>query len=179
MCILGQSHLHMPIPSSQSELYAAIQIDYQKFRNELTDLSNDIVHQKNLPGHAKGSDMSVHNLVAYLLGWAELVLKWIRLRDAGQEVIFPEEGFKWNELGRLAKKFYADYEKIAFTQLCTHLDQRVEEIQQIIADKGNHALYELPWYEKYTLGRMIQLNTSSPYKNARTRIRKWKREQHG
>lgn len=38
-------------------------------------------------------------------------------------------------------------------------------------------LYGAPWYEKYTLGRMIQFNTSSPYANARARLRKWKKDQ--
>ena len=31
------------------------------------------------------------------------------------------------------------------------------------------------WYDKWTSGKMIQLNTSSPFKNAKDRIRKWKK----
>ncbi|MFD0387572.1 ClbS/DfsB family four-helix bundle protein [Tistrella bauzanensis] len=30
-----------------------------------------------------------------------------------------------------------------------------------------------PWYKTRTLGRMIQLNTASPYRNARGRLRRW------
>ncbi|MCG8400066.1 MAG: ClbS/DfsB family four-helix bundle protein, partial [Firmicutes bacterium] len=45
-----------------------------------------------------------------------------------------------------------------------------------IEKKDNIQLYGTPWYEKWTMGRMIQLNTSSPYKNARNRIRKWKKQ---
>ena len=37
------------------------------------------------------------------------------------------------------------------------------------------SLYGEAWYGKYPLGRMIQLNTSSPYANARARLRKWKK----
>lgn len=37
-------------------------------------------------------------------------------------------------------------------------------------------LYGANWYEKYTAGRMIQFNTASPYKNARSGIRAWLRE---
>ena len=44
-----------------------------------------------------------------------------------------------------------------------------------VAQASDAALYGSPWYEKYTQGRMIQLNTSSPYANARGRLRKWKR----
>ncbi|ARR51641.1 ClbS/DfsB family four-helix bundle protein [Photobacterium damselae] len=40
---------------------------------------------------------------------------------------------------------------------------------------SNHQLYQEPWYEKWTLGRMIQFNTSSPMKNVRTKVRRFKR----
>ncbi|MFE3838233.1 ClbS/DfsB family four-helix bundle protein [Pseudogemmobacter sonorensis] len=33
-----------------------------------------------------------------------------------------------------------------------------------------------PWYGKWTKGRMIQFNSTSPYANARGRIRKWLRD---
>lgn len=69
--------------------------------------------------------MSIHNLVAYLIGWGQLVLKWNDRKSQGHEVDFPETGFKWNELGK-----------------------------------------------------MIQLNTASPFKNATARIRKWKKTRH-
>jgi hypothetical protein len=36
-------------------------------------------------------------------------------------------------------------------------------------------LYETTWYDKWTLGIMIQLNTFSPFKNAHDRIRIWKK----
>ncbi|EPE9290931.1 ClbS/DfsB family four-helix bundle protein, partial [Escherichia coli] len=34
-------------------------------------------------------------------------------------------------------------------------------------------LYGRPWYTKWTMGRMISFNTSSPYANANGRLRKW------
>ncbi len=122
--------------------------------------------------------MSIHNLVAYLLGWGQLVLKWNEKKNKGLQVDFPETGFKWNELGQLAQKFYKDYEKDNFTLLTNKLEQTVTEIIRLIESKTNKELYETPWYDKWTLGKMIQLNTSSPYKNAKDRIRKWKKSKH-
>ena len=49
--------------------------------------------------------MSIHNLVSYLLGWSSLVLKWNRKSEDKEPIDFPETGYKWNELGRLAQKF--------------------------------------------------------------------------
>jgi hypothetical protein len=81
-----------------------------------------------------------------------------------------------NELGRLAQKFYRDYEDDDFHTLREKLDQVVDEILDMVENMDNLELYEKPWHGKYPFGRMVQFNTSSPYKNARSRIRKWKRE---
>ncbi|WP_218665788.1 ClbS/DfsB family four-helix bundle protein, partial [Acinetobacter sp. Colony158] len=37
----------------------------------------------------------------------------------------------------------------------------------------NSELYEKSWYNQWTMGRMIQLNTASPYLNAKNRVSKW------
>ena len=119
--------------------------------------------------------MSVSDLVGYLIGWAELVLKWHRKKENKEIVDFPETGYKWNQLGKLAQKFYKDYEAFAYSELLEKLEKHVNEILEIVKETANKELYEQPWYEKYTKGKMIQFNTSSPYKNARARVRKWKK----
>ncbi len=120
--------------------------------------------------------MSINNLISYLIGWGELVLKWNKNSEDGKEVDFPETGFKWNELGKLAQKFYQDYNNLDFNTLCAKLDQTVLKIVELIEQKTDMQLYGVSWYEKWTLGRMIQFNTASPYQNAVGRIRKWKKE---
>ncbi len=119
--------------------------------------------------------MSIENLVAYLIGWGELVLKWNEGIERNQRVDFPETGYKWNQLGQLAKKFYKDYEKDNYKILLEKLDKTVCKILLLIDSKTDRELYHKDWYDKWSLGRLIQLNTSSPYKNATARIRKWKK----
>ena len=111
--------------------------------------------------------------VAYLVGWNELVLKWLNQDSANEPINFPETGFKWNELGRLAQKFYRDYEGIPYPQLIERLEAAKNRIVAMIEVRSNDDLYGRPWYDKWTMGRMIQFNTSSPYDNARGRLRKW------
>ncbi len=121
--------------------------------------------------------MSIYNLVAYLIGWGQLVLKWNENKRKGFEVDFPETGFKWNELGQLAKKFYKDFENDDFETLLKKFDKTTNDLIKLIESKTNEELYNTAWYEKWTLGKMIQPNTSSPFKNAKGRIRKWKKIQ--
>ena len=120
--------------------------------------------------------MSVHNLVSYLLGWNNLVLKWLEKDAKGEPIDFPETGFKWNQLGELAQKFYADFDAVPFDHLLRDFEIAKQKIVVFISNQTNERLYGAPWYGKYTMGRMIQFNTSSPYANARTRLRKWKRQ---
>jgi hypothetical protein len=165
----------MAIPKNKEELLKSIIENYKKLKIELTSVPIDLTSSKELEGHSKNTRMSIANLISYLIGWGQLVLKWNDKKEKGLHVDFPETGFKWNELGLLAMKFYTDYETYDFNALLTKLDQTTNEILKLIEDKTNSELYETAWYDKWTLGKMIQLNTSSPFKNATDRIRKWKK----
>lgn len=165
----------MAVPKNKEELIFEIENSYSKLKKDLETIPTKLTREKELEGHAKETKMSISDLVAYLIGWGELVLKWNRKKESGEKVDFPESGYKWNQLGKLAQKFYSDYENIDYSDLLNKFDQTVNKIHKLIESNTNEELYEKPWYDKWTKGKMIQLNTSSPYKNARSRIRKWKR----
>lgn len=164
----------MSIPANKTQLIQAITTNYQKLQKDLSDISPQQTNQKNLDGHAKDTQISINDLVAYLIGWGQLLLKWNQLHDNQAPISFPEEGYKWNELGKLAQKFYNDYSELSLPERLSLLDNTVNTILALIEQKSNTELYEQGWYNQYTLGRMIQLNTASPYKNASIRIRQWK-----
>ena len=165
----------MAIPKDKDELLKAILDNYKKLITELSSIPIELTTSKELEGHSKNTLMSIKDLVAYLVGWGQLVLKWNDNKNKGLEVDFPETGFKWNELGQLAQKFYSDFEDESFKTLLVKLDKTTNDILKLIESKTNRELYETSWYDKWPFGRMIQLNTSSPFKNAKDRIRKWKR----
>ncbi|RBQ28588.1 ClbS/DfsB family four-helix bundle protein [Aliarcobacter vitoriensis] len=165
----------MAVPTNKEELLNAINKNYNKLKKELENIPLELTTKKDLEGHSKGTFMSINNLLSYLLGWQELVLKWNIKQDNNEKVDFPETGYKWNQLGKLAQKFYEDYKDDDFNTLKEKLDKKVEDILTLIENKSNKELYDVAWYEKWTLGRMIQFNTSSPYLNAQGRLRKWKK----
>ena len=162
----------MGIPSNKAELLLAIDTNFGKLLKALQAVPESRVQELVMEGHSKGTSMSVANLVAYLIGWNELVIKWIERDAAGLPVDFPETGCKWNELGRLAQKFYRDYEGLAYPALLARLMAARARIVELIVMRSDDELYGRPWYEQWTLGRMIQFNTASPYHNANGRLRK-------
>jgi len=107
------------------------------------------------------------------------LLIWLEQDDRGEPVEFPDEGYKWNELGAVGQKFYAEHASDCFAQNRQKLIAAKVRLLSELSKRSNQELYGSPWYGKWTKGRMIQLNSSSPYENARGRLRRWLRQQTG
>ncbi|MFN3630063.1 MAG: ClbS/DfsB family four-helix bundle protein [Casimicrobiaceae bacterium] len=165
----------MAVPQNKQELLDAIRTTYQRLAVDLASVPPERTREVMLEGHALGTLMSVSDLVAYLIGWNLLVLNWCHGKAKGLPVDFPETGYKWTELGRLAQKFYSDHAGVAYVDLLRQFADVHARIEALVEGETDASLYGMPWYQKYTQGRMIQLNTSSPYANARGRLRKWKK----
>lgn len=168
----------MAIPNSKQELIAAINSTYAKLAQELARVPPALARAPVLEGQVKGTRMSVCDLLAYLVGWNELVLHWhAQLRDGKRmdEIAFPAEGFTWNALGKLAQRFYADYAELGMDDLLQRLEQAKNQLLALVDAHDDAQLYGRPWYTHYTMGRMIQFNTASPYANAHMRLRAWRK----
>ena len=168
----------MAIPTNKEELIKYIESSYQKLRPEFDDIPSDLIHEKSMEGQAKNTKMTVHNLVSYLLGWGEMMLDWDRSFVATGKI--PD--FQTSNYGELAQRFYTKYASESYDDLLARLDKTVNKIVKMLGKKSNADLYEKAWHttkssaKDYTFGRLVQFNTSSPYRNARNRIRKWKKE---
>lgn len=165
----------MAIPTNKTELINAISDNYDKLKKQLITVPHELIYEKTLEGHAQLTKMSIHNLVSYLLGWGKIVIKWIDAKEDISKVEFPEAGFKWNQLGELAQKFYSDFSHSTYEEVVNQLDNIHKKIVEEIYAMTNEDLYGKEWYGKWTLGRIIQFNTASPYANAKGRISKWKK----
>lgn len=168
----------MAIPGSKQELLDAINSSYAKLTQELARVPPSLARVPVLEGQVQGTRMSVCDLLAYLVGWNTLVLRWhAQLRDGKriEEIAFPAEGFTWNALGKLAQRFYADYAELSMDDLQQRLEVAKNQLLALIDAHDDAQLYGQPWYKHYTMGRMIQFNTASPYANARARLRTWLR----
>ena len=161
----------MAVPTSKAELLAAIMTAFEKLMTDLAKVRPNQAREVTMKGHANGTTMSPADLVAYLVGWNELVLKWLDRDDRDEPVDYPEAGFKWNQLGLLAQKFYADCNAIEWPELLARLEDAKTGLMVTITARSDEELYGGAWYGKWTKGRMIQFNTSSAYANARARIR--------
>lgn len=161
----------MAVPESKTALLEAMEKSALALRKKLARIPPEMAFQPCLDGHVAGSRMSVANLVSYLIGWGEQVLYWHRQEAAGEQIDFPAKGVKWNELGKLAQKYYADYQHItSWSMLLTMLEENQQQLVALVNGFSDDELYHQLWYGKWTRGRMIQFNSVSPYKNASARL---------
>ena len=163
------------IPTNKSELITAIEIAFTKLHKDYLDIPEALTRVMAIEGNVKNTKISICDTLAYLIGWGKLILKWVELKSQNQPVNFPETGYNWNQLGLLAQSFQQTYRQVNFNQLLTLFENTNKEILSLINQLDDKILYANTWYEKYTLGRMIQLNTSSPMKNIRTKVRRFKK----
>ncbi|WP_191603636.1 ClbS/DfsB family four-helix bundle protein [Marinomonas algicola] len=164
------------VPRNKDELVLAIKSIFPKLMADYRSIPKSKVRKPAIEGNVKDTLISISDTVAYLIGWGKLVLKWHHLKSKSQHVDFPETGYKWNQLGLLAESFHEKYSGWKYEDLLAELESTVNEILLLISRLSNYELYGIAWYEQWTLGRMIQFNTSSPMKNMRTKVRRFNRE---
>ncbi|RLP70007.1 DfsB family protein [Mycetocola reblochoni] len=165
----------MAVPATKDDLLAAIEKTFAQLEDDLDRVPTDAARQRVLDGHVKDTLMSPADLVAYLVGWNQQVLVWHRRREHGLPDEFPAVGVTWNELGLLAQRYYAEHAEDSWPALRRQLREAKDEIVAVVDGYSDAELYGSPWYGKWTMGRMISFNTSSPYANARRRLRSWLR----
>lgn len=161
------------ISKNKVELLLAIHSAFEKLYIDYNKIAPNATRVLGVEGNKKGSQISVCDTLAYLIGWQNLVLKWHYRTEHSLPVNFPKEGFNWQQLGELAQHFYQQYQDWTYDALFSEFKATTERLITLVNSLENEALYGQPWYKTYTLGRMIQFNSSAPMKNMRTKVRKF------
>lgn len=129
-----------------------------------------------------GVDRTPRQMIAYQLGWMELLLGWEREEQAGAKVVTPAPGFKWNQLGGLYESFYQTWGTIAVDDLINRFGVLLGEVVQLVDGLTEAELFESgqrAWASStpsaWPVWKWIHINTVAPFTTFRTKIRKWKK----
>lgn len=166
------------IPSNKDDLHRTIDNSFGKLQKTLIELESFQGYdptQIALVGQVKGTLVSVNHLLAYLLGWSNLVVSWLHTPDS--ERLLPSGyDFSSKSLGKLAQCFYHKYAHLDYDELKQQLQNNYNSIKSSLDNITNEKLYEKPFYKKYSLGRMVDLNTRCPLININKRLRAFKKQ---
>ncbi|EJO5349252.1 ClbS/DfsB family four-helix bundle protein [Clostridium botulinum] len=169
----------MPEHQNRQELILEIEKRAKLFIEEFND-----INEKDKDSLIDGVDRTPFQMIAYQLGWMNLILDWENQEQQGNIVITPAPDYKWNNLGGLYESFYKQYDGHTLKELCTMF---IKKEQQIIALINSYTDVELfqqggrKWSSStpsnWAIWKWIHINTVAPFKSFRTKIRKWKKLQ--
>ncbi|MDU4962480.1 MAG: ClbS/DfsB family four-helix bundle protein [Sporomusaceae bacterium] len=162
-------------PDKQALLFE-IEKTYRLFDKEF-----DAVAEESKALRIEEVDKTPQEMLAYQLGWLRLVLSWEQDEAEGRQVITPSPDYKWNQLGRLYQHFYDQYSNRPLQELRSLLRETVAQWQEWISKLTEDELFQ-PNRRKWTvtsanwpLWKWIHINSVAPFRNFRTKIRKWKK----
>ena len=130
----------------------------------------------------EGVDRTPAQMIAYQLGWLDLIMGWDRDEAEGKQVITPSPGFKWNNLGGLYQSFYEKSSAYSLTELQELFKGQLRSFVDWLASFSEEDVFT-PGSRKWAsstpsnwrVWRWVHINTVSPFKSFRSKIRKWKK----
>jgi hypothetical protein len=165
----------MPLPENKTQLLKKLNDSYMKLDAEFEGLSRAASRKREIE-----RDISACDILAYQIGWGQLLLGWEKSERNGDVPDMPSKGYKWNELGKLAESFYKSRKHAALDELRTEFRRTFGEIVSMIEKLPANDLFkpkQRKWTgEKWSMVKWIQINTIAPYSSARTKLRRWKKK---
>lgn len=143
----------------------------------------DEITESDKDKRLEGVDRTPREIIAYQLGWMELMQSWDRDELQGREPVLPAPGYKWNRLGPLYRSFYDMYRDESLSQLREAFIATIGELTEWIRGFSDDELF-LPGGRKWAAStpsgwpvwKWIHINTVAPFKSFRGKIRKWKKQ---
>jgi len=127
-------------------------------------------------------DRTPREILAYQLGWMDLIRGWDADELAGKVVVTPAPGYKWNQMGAIYQGFYEKYQNESLAQLIEMFKASVDSLTRWLAAFGEDELFA-PGGRKWAastpsnwpIWKWVHINTVAPFKSFRSKIRMWKK----
>lgn len=130
----------------------------------------------------EGVDRTPREILAYQLGWMELLRGWDRDEQAGKKAVTPAPGYKWNQMGALYEGFYERYGAQTLEELKALFQAAVSDFllwvrgfseEELFTPGGRGWAQSTP--SNWPVWKWIHINTAAPFKSFRSKLRKWKK----
>jgi len=129
-----------------------------------------------------GVDRTPAQMIAYQLGWLNLVMGWDKDEREGKHVVTPCEGCKWNDLGKLYQSFYNKYSVYSLAELRDLFDNTVSNFIKWLEGFSEEEIFtqgSRKWAQStpsnWPVWKWVHINSVAPFKSFRGKIRKWKK----
>ena len=121
---------------SGEELIAEIRKRAELFIAEFDDVPASELHILK-----DGVDRTPAQMLAYQLGWMDLLLGWERDEQSGREVVTPAPGYRWNRLGDLYDSFDEQWRNTSLPRLQEAFRDRVDDVVALVTSLSREELF--------------------------------------
>ena len=163
--------------SNKLELIDAIRNNADLIIKEYSDIKESSI---NIVDEKVG--YTPFQMLSFCIGWMDLVLSWENEEQKGIQKTPLATEWKWNDLEWLYKSFYDKYDNYSLSELVDNFNQKVDSIIKLINNLSDDELFKegkRNWAKtngkEFSVCRLVHLNTVSNFKNFRSKIRKWKK----
>jgi uncharacterized protein (TIGR03083 family) len=160
----------MPRPTTRNALLEAIEIERNALQQLLAELSPDQMVEPGTVG-----EWSVKDVLAHLLEWEQMVLRWHSAGLRGKVPVTPAEGFNWAQLPQLNQQIFEKHHDRPLDEIQKEFSSSYKKMLKTIQGLSDEDLFtrgRYAWTKNNTLGAYFISSTSSHYHWARTNIRK-------
>lgn len=161
----------MPIAKTKKELLEAIETEYRLLKKCIEGLG---AQERELPGVCH--EWSAKDVMAHLVEWKKMFLGWYEEGLHGGNPRTPAEDLKWTQTPALNDRIYRKWKDVSFEVILSEFESeyaKMLELTRSIPEKRLFRKQLYPWLRVWPLSRWIAAQTSSHYRWARTRIRRW------
>ena len=163
--------------NNKSELIEEVKSNANLFIKECYDIEEITMNKID-----EEIEYSPFQMLSFCIGWMDLVLAWENEEQKSIQKTPLATEWKWNNLDWLYQSFYDKYNDYSLKELINTFNQNVDNIIQLVNNLSDVELLETGkrnWAKtngkEFSVCRLIHLNTIANFKNFRSRIRKWKK----
>jgi hypothetical protein len=160
----------MPRPTTKKQLLEAIEVERKALEKFLDELSPAQLTRPGLVG-----EWSAKDVLAHLIEWEQMVLKWHAAGLKGKVPVTPSEEFNWAQLPALNQQIYEKQRDKSLVYIQKEFKSSFKKILSTIHGLSDEDLFthgRYAWTKNNTLGAYFISNTSSHYHWARTTMKK-------
>lgn len=160
----------MPRATTKTQLLEDMETEYKALEQLLAGLSSERMIQPGIVG-----EWSVRDVLAHLLEWQQMVLRWHAAGLKGKAVAIPAEGLSWAQIPELNQRIYEKHCARPLADIQKEFKASHKKMLSTIQGLSEEELFtrgHYAWTKNNTLGTYFVSCTSSHYLWARTNLKK-------
>ncbi|MCB9493291.1 MAG: ClbS/DfsB family four-helix bundle protein [Epsilonproteobacteria bacterium] len=172
----------MPIKQSPTyPLSQKLSTLHGKLMSNLKNLPEPLIHKKTITDFIKNENISISDVLSYLIGWGNMLLSWYEQGLSGKDFVMPGQGFEKWDYAKIAQHFFKKYNQNTLVQQLVLLEQTTQEIVSLIEKESTSGNIDklgiwkwctLKSGKQWPLSKWITVNSIAPYTRAITKIRR-------